>query len=298
MAAAMAISAAVLPASVSSQALDAGIEASQVATPKPPQPIEAIIPVTDRYLPEVEFVYPTAGITVDSTTVPLELNVKKLPVMQDPKTGLGFHISVIVDNEDPIQYFDLDRPLDLQLSPGTHTIRAIATRPWGAAYRGFKAYDLITFNVIEADGNNSPIFRIPEALLTVPSPSGTYSAEPITLDYLVDGINLGRNLYGARIRYTLNGESSQTVERKPLYLSGLRPGANQLVVELLRPDGEVYDNQGTGYNRVERTITYNPNGSDSLSAYIRGDLTPSDIRGALGPNPFIYNDSGNPIPLR
>ena len=115
----------------SPQSLDAGLETTQIATPQPPKPIATIIPVTDRYLPELEFVYPTAGITVDRTTVPLELNVKKLPVAQDPKTGLGFHISVIVDNEEPIQYFDLDRPLDLQLSPGTHTIRAVATRPWG-----------------------------------------------------------------------------------------------------------------------------------------------------------------------
>ena len=287
-----------IPPQAVSQSLDAGVETTQLATPAPPEPIEVIIPTTNRYRPEVEFIYPTPGITVDSTTVPLQLDVKRLPVGQDPATGLGFYIAVIVDNEEPIKYFDLDRPLELELSPGTHTIRAVASRPWGASYRGFTAYDLVTFNVIEADGQNAPIFRIPNPLLTVPSPSGTYSAEPILLDYLVDGVNLGRNLYGARIRYTLNGDSTETVERQPLFLSGLRPGPNELVVEFLNSNGEVFDNQGSGYNRVERTIVFDPNGNDSLSSYIRGDLTPSDISGALGPDPFIYDNNGNPQLLR
>ncbi len=283
---------------VLAQPLEAGIEEIQTATTDPPEPIAIIIPTTNRYKPEVEFISPQPGDTLASTTVFVELDVKRLPVMQDPRTGLGFHINIIVDNGEPIQYFDLDRPLELELEPGTHTIRAIATRPWGVSYRGFRAYDLVTFNVIEADGQNAPVFGIPKALLTVNSPSGTYGGEPIVLDYLVDGINLGRNLYGARIRYTLNGESTQTVNRKPLFLSGLKPGANQLVVELLQSNGEVFDNQGTGYNRVERTIIFNPGGTDSLSSYLRGELSPSDIRGALGPSPFIYDDKGNPKILR
>ena len=283
---------------VLSQPLEAGLEDVQTATTEPPEPIAVIIPTTNQYKPEVEFISPQPGDTLAGTTVFVELDVKRLPVMQDSRSGLGFHINIIVDNEEPIQYFDLDRPLELELEPGTHTIRAIATRPWGASYRGFRAYDLVTFNVIEEDGQNAPIFAIPEALLTVNSPSGTYGAEPIVLDYLVDGINLGRNLFGARIRYTLNGESNQTVSRQPLFLSGLQPGANELVVELLQPNGEVYDNQGTGYNRVERTIIYNPGGSDSLSRYVRGELSPADIRGALGPSPFIYDDNGNPQLLR
>ena len=116
--------------------------------------------------------------------------------------------------------------------------------------------------------------------------------------YLLDRFNLDCNLYRARIRYRLNGENTETVERQPLFLSGLRPGENELVVEFLNSNGDVFDNQGTGYNRVERTIVFDPNGNDSLSSYIRGDLTPSDIRGALGPDPFIYDDSGNPQLLR
>jgi hypothetical protein len=256
-----------------------------------PDLIETLTPAVAVYTPEIEILSPQEGETLATTSVPLEFNVKRFPVAQDPATELGLHLKVIVDNQAPITHFDVEEPLLLNLNPGTHTIRVIAVRPWGEAYRNLPAFAHVTFNVVEADDENAPKFEVGTGLITVVSPSGSYGAEPILVDYLVDGVNLG----GAQVRYTLNGESELTTDRGPLYLTGWQPGQNELVLELVNRDGNLLEN--AGYTRVERTITFEPGGEDALSQLVRGELTPEEMAGALGPKPFIYDDQGKVVPL-
>ncbi|MEO0855155.1 MAG: hypothetical protein AAFY15_16865, partial [Cyanobacteria bacterium J06648_11] len=196
-------------------------------------------------------------------------------------------------------YFDITQPLELNLEPGTHTIRVVGARPWDASYRKLSSFAHVTFHVGAADGQNSPRFANAAALLTVVSPSGTYGAEPILLDYIVDGINLSSAPTGPKIRYTLNDNPSVTTSnRRPTYLTGFQPGSNTLVVELVRGDGAVLGNGDTDYNRVEREIIYQPGGDDGLARMTRGEGKLSDYKNALGPSPFIYDDLGNPKSLR
>ncbi len=256
-----------------------------------PELIETLTPAVAVYTPEIEILSPQEGETLDTTAVPLELNIKRFPMAKDPETELGLHVKVIVNNQAPITHFDIEEPLILNLNPGTHTIRVVAVRPWGEAYRNLPAFAHVTFNVVEADGDNSPKFEVGTGLITVVSPSGSYGAEPILVDYLVDGVNLG----GAQVRYTLNGESELTTDRGPLYLTGWQPGENELVVELVNRDGNLLEN--AGYTRVERTITFEPGGEDALSQLVRGELIPEDMAGALGPKPFIYDNQGKVVPL-
>ncbi|MEO1131945.1 MAG: hypothetical protein AAFX40_04475, partial [Cyanobacteria bacterium J06639_1] len=216
-----------------------------------PEFVEMLTPTTDRFSPDIEILSPRPDETLTSSTVPLRLNVKRLPVERDEATGLGLHVKVIVNNEDPIDYFDISEPLDLDLAPGTHTIRVIGARPWDVSYRRLSSFAHVTFHVEAADGENSPRFANAAALLTVVSPSGTYGAEPILLDYIVDGINLSSAPTGPKVRYTLNDNPSAIVStRRPVYLEGFQPGRNTLVVELVRGDGAVFGNGGTDYNRV------------------------------------------------
>ncbi len=264
---------------------------AQTVVPTPPL-IETLTPAVQIYTPEIEILSPQAGELFTSTTVPLELNVKRFPTARDPETGLGLHLQVIVDNQEPIPYFNVEEPLLLELSPGTHTIRVVAVRPWSEAYRNLPAFAHVTFDVVQEDGANAPRFAVGTGLLTLVSPSGRYGAEPILLDYIVDGVNLG----GARVRYTLNGVSQETTERGRIYLSGWQPGSNELVVELVDREGQVLPN--AGYNTIRRTITFEPGGTDPLSQLLRSELTPEDMAGALGPRPFIYDEKGRVIRLR
>lgn len=264
-----------------------------------PEYIEILKPTTDRFSPDIEILSPQPDELLNATTVPLQLKLKRFPAGQDEETGLGLHVKVIVDNGDPIDYFDLSEPLMLDLAPGTHTIRVVAARPWDASYRSLSAFEHVTFHVQAADGQNAPRFENTAALLTVVSPSGTYGAEPILLDYIVDGINLSRFPSGPKVRYTLNdNESVITPSRAPIYLTGFQPGSNRLVVELVRGDGVEFNNEGTGYNRIEREIIYQPGKTDGLALMVRGEGKLSDYKGALGPEPFIYDDAGKPTPLR
>jgi hypothetical protein len=259
-----------------------------------PDSIEALAPTTDRYMSKVTIVSPKEGETINASEVPLKITAQRFPAGKDPKTGLGLHLRILVDNESPVNYFDLKDPVKLNLAPGTHTVRVIAVRPWEQSYRNLTALAHVTFNVQKSDNRNAPKFKTGDGLLTVVSPSGTYGAEPILLDYIVDGVNLGKDNY--KVRYTLNGQSTTTIDRKELYLTGWKIGQNQLVVELLNASGQVADN--AGYNRVARTITFQPNGTDSLSMLIRGEFTNEQMFGALGPEPFVYDNAGNPKLLK
>lgn len=271
----------------------AGLAFAQAIAPKPAL-IEALTPTTDKFQPSVTILSPQEGQTIASTEVPLRLQFQRFPAGKDPKTGLGLHFKVIVDNEPPIDYYDPSQPLKLTLSPGTHTVRVVAARPWDQNYRNLSAFAHVTFNVLQANNQNAPEFSNSKGLITVTSPSGSYGADPILLDYIVDGVNLGRNR--AAVRYTLNGQSTTTTNREPIYLSNLQPGANQLVVELVDGNGNVIPN--AGFNRVERTVMYQPNGTDSLSRLVRGELKPKDLAGAVGPDPFIYDEKGRPQVLK
>jgi hypothetical protein len=259
-----------------------------------PESIEALAPTTDRYMSKVTIVSPKEGETVSTTEVPLNIAAQRFPIGKDPKTGLGLHLRILVDNEPPVNYFDLKDPVKLNLTPGTHTVRVAAVRPWDQGYRNLTALAHVTFNVQKSDNRNAPKFKTGEGLLTVISPSGTYGTEPILLDYIVDGVNLGKDNY--KVRYTLNGQSTTTIDRKELYLTGWKMGQNQLVVELLNANGKVAEN--AGYNRVERTINVQANGTDSLSRLIRGEFTSEQMFGALGPEPFVYDNAGNPKLLK
>ncbi|MEM9537130.1 MAG: hypothetical protein AAGA40_15835 [Cyanobacteria bacterium P01_E01_bin.45] len=255
-----------------------------------PATIGAVEQNITRFKPELSIASPQPNQVLETGAVELQLQVRRLPVAYDPDTGLGAHVKVIVDNNEPIDYFNVNEPLVLQLAPGTHTIRTIAASPWDSSYRGLDAFDSVTFHVEEADGRNNPTIQVGSPLLTVTSPSGSYGSDPILLDYIVDGVNLG----AAKIRYTVNGISAETTSRMPMYLEGWLPGENQLVVELVGPDGTVLDNNGTGINRIERTIFLDAQQVDGLSQLVDGAFQPSDLRNALGPNPFVYDDRGNP----
>ncbi len=272
-----------------SSAVFTDLAKSQTTVPMP-ELVEILTPTTDQYFPNLTLASPQPDQIFSTSEVPVQVDVKRFPYGQDEATGLGLHVKVLVNNDDPIDYFNLDEPLILNLDPGTHTIRVVAARPWDRSYRNLSAFLYATFHVDAADGQNSPRFQQGTGLITVISPSGSYGAEPILLDYIVDGINLG----GAQVRYTLNGESQTTTSREPIYLTGWEPGANQFVVELLSSDGSVATNADTGYNRVERTIIYQPDGEEGLAKLIRGEWTPLDVAGALGPDPFIYDEDGKP----
>jgi hypothetical protein len=62
----------------------------------------------------------------------------------------------------------------------------------------------------------------------------------------------------------------KTTERGPIYLKGFKPGVNWLKLELLNASGKPVAN---AFSETVRLITFNPNGKDTLSQLVRGELT-------------------------
>jgi hypothetical protein len=84
-----------------------------------------------------------------------------------------------------------------------------------------------------------------------------------------------------RIRSTINGESFILDRWQPIYLKGFQPGKTWVKLEFLDNQGQPVKN---AFNTTIRLINYQPNGQDTLSKIVRGELTADEVRGIVDQN--------------
>ena len=176
------------------------------------------------------------------------------------------------------------------LSPGTHTLRVFASRPWHESFKNYGAYDRSVFHVFTPTEGDAPDSDLP--LLTYSRPQGSYGAEPILLDFYLASAPLHSLAQGSdeddildwRIRCTVNGESFILDRWEPLYLTGFKPGKNWVKLEFLDELGNPVKNV---FNTTARAIEYKPGGDDTLSKLVRGELTAEEAKAIVisGYNP-------------
>ncbi|MGB5711528.1 MAG: hypothetical protein WBM44_11545, partial [Waterburya sp.] len=155
---------------------------SNLAEVAPPKIIKELERELEQYVPQVRIMTPKAEQTFKQTDIAIELEVEDLPIFRDDKLRLGNHLNLIIDNEPFQPIYSLDEPIVIKnLTPGTHTIRVFATRPWGESFKTEGAYAQTTFNVLTETNDNRPQPNVP--LLTYNSPTGTIGAEPLLLDF-------------------------------------------------------------------------------------------------------------------
>ena len=252
----------------------------------PPDAIQALRLALDRYQPQVSILNPAPDQVIDSPEVAVEFQVNDYPLFKDETLGLGPHVDVFVDDQFYQAVYDTEQPLLLRdLEPGTHTIRAFASRPWHESFKNEGAYAQTTFHVYTETGTNEPKPQTP--LLTYSRPQGTYGAEPILVDfYLTDAPlhflaqeDAQDQIEDWRIRCTINGESFLISTWEPIYLAGFEPGLNWVKLELLDQEGQPLDN---AFNPAVRLIHYQPGENDTLSQLVRGDLSADEARSIIG----------------
>lgn len=274
--------------SVAEISLPPKVTTSNLAEVSPPPLIQDLKAILDRYQPQIQILSPKAGETLSSGTVNVQLQVRDLPAFQDPDLGLGPHLHLILDNQPYVAIYDPSQPHTLKdLTPGTHTLRVFASRPWHESFKNEGAYAQVTFNVLTANGANTPDPNLP--LLTYSRPKGEYGAEPIMLDYYLTNAPLhiiGRSsgedaIADWRIRVTINGESFVVDSWQPIYLKGFQEGENWVQLEFIDEQGDRIDNT---FNNTVRIITYHPNGKDILSKITRGEVTLAEVRGIVDPS--------------
>jgi hypothetical protein len=248
----------------------------QVEEVSPPEAIQQLSLELDQFDPQVEILGIEPDETLVETTVNLRLQVKDFPIYKDPKLELGPHIHVLLDNQPYQTLYNASETLTFKdLSPGTHTVRAFAVRPWDESFKTVSASDQVTFNIFAPTQANRPDPTQP--LLTYNNPQGEYGAEPIMLDYSITLPNrkMGQKTSIApwNVNVSLNGQSFKTSEGGPIYLKGFKPGVNWLKLELLDASGKPVAN---AFSETVRLITFKPDGQDTLSQLARGELTAQD----------------------
>ena len=254
----------------------------------PPDVIQALRPSLEGYQPQVSILSPQIDEVLQENTVNVRLQVKDLPIFKDPQWQLGPHLHLILDNEPYIAVYDLNQSVVLpNLSPGTHTLRVFASRPWHESFKNEGAYAQTTFHILTRTEENNPDTKLP--LLTYSRPNGNYGAEPIMLDFYLTNAplhsvaetNPDDMMSNWRIRSTVNGESFILDRWQPIYLKGFKPGKTWIKLEFLDNQGQPVKN---AFNTTIRLIDYQPNGQDTLSKIVRGELTADEVRGIVDQN--------------
>lgn len=261
--------------------------AGQIAEVSPPETLESLKQIIDAYTPQVRILSPRPGEVLDDTAVTVRLQVRGLPLFKDDTYQLGPHLHLFLDNAPYKAVYDLSEPITFEdLSPGTHTLRVFASRPWHESFKNQGAFDQRTFHVVAPTPQNELNAKAP--LLTYSRPQSTYGAEPIMLDFYLTNAPLhmsaqaedSDDLHDWRIRCTVNDQSFAFDQWQPIWLKGFKPGRNWVQLELIDESGNPIDNR---FNNTVRIIDYQPGGSDTLSRLVRGELGLKDVAGIIDP---------------
>lgn len=250
----------------------------------------------DAASPVLKITSPADGATINSSTVPVRLELSGdlkgyKPTGQDPRTKMGNHIHVILDNQPYEAYYNIDGgPFELRNVPdGEHTLRVFASRPWHESYKNDGSFQMVKFTVRGGSANidqpattnsgqpmsnsNANVAPTPEGkamqqsragaidakrpLLTYSRPKGEYKdadADPIMIDFWLANAKLTGDGGEYRVRYTVNGGEPKFIEKwAPIWLQGWTAGKHSVKVELVDAQGNVVDNGG--YNSTTREIT-------------------------------------------
>jgi hypothetical protein len=272
------------------------VESGSIVEVSPPLEIQRLNNALDKYEPQLTIVSPKPDTIIQDDKITVQLSVTDLPVFKSSAFGLGPHVHVTLDGQEYQPLYDLNQTLTFaNLTPGSHTIRAFASRPWHESFKNEGAYAQTTFHVYAKTGENTPNPQQP--LLTYSRPVGSYGAEPILLDFYLRNAPLhiaaleDSDLNDWLIRATINGQSFEMENWQPLYLRGFKPGKNWVKLEFLDRNGNLIPNQ---FNSTVHSIDYQPGGQDTLSRLMRGEKI-ADIDKIVDPN-YIAAPATTPSP--
>jgi len=266
------------------------LNSSNLAEVTSPQVIQELHQELKQYNPQVKITAPIAEKTLSQTDVEIKLAVADLPIFQDDRLHLGNHVNLIVDNEPLQAVYSLEEPIIIRnLAPGTHTVRAFAVSPWGESFKNEGAYAQTTFSVLTQTNNNRPNTDLP--LLTYNSPTGTYGAEPVLLDFYLnqpDGVTsfASKNTDHPewQVKATVNGTSFIIENWQPYYLTGFKPGDNWIQLELIDQSGKTIENT---FNNTVRVFNYDPQQQDTLAKLLTNQISLNDAQSIVKQSYYI-----------
>ncbi|MEM8505180.1 MAG: hypothetical protein AAF716_18745 [Cyanobacteria bacterium P01_D01_bin.1] len=254
----------------------------------PPAIFSDLAKLVPNQQPRVAIASPQPNQTIADTQLEVKLNLQNFSIYKDENLDLGPHVQLILDNQPARSIYSLEDTIAFEdLAPGSHTLRAIAVQPWGESFKNETAYAQTSFHVFAPTGENTPDPDLP--LLTFVEPQGTFSAEPILLDFYLTNAPLhflaqedaADDLSDWKIRATVNGKSFVFDQWQPIYLKGFEPGRSWIQLALIDEQGDPIENE---FNSTVRVIDYDPTQSDSLAKLVRGELPLTQAGLIVDPN--------------
>ncbi len=259
----------------------------------PPLAVQQLQEALEARRPRVEIVSPTDGALLPAGPWTLKLRVEDWPLVDAGPLGLGPHLVVQLDGDDPLPLTATSttmRPLE----PGSHRLTVYAARPWGEAVKDPGAQRQIRLHRVAANTLGQPAPGSPQLIAV--SPRGTAAGTPLLLDWLLLEAPL-QNLRSGdaswRLRVSINGDSFLVDRQTPLWLEGWRTGSNAVQLDLLDGLGEPLN---PPFNSLVGEVILEPGGEPPR--WQKGRLTASELAILLGeaPPPAAPEPEAEPEP--
>ena len=212
----------------------------------PPGGVQMLKDQLAKHDPQLTLKSPEDGSVLTTGDWDLVLEVKDWPLVNDPELGLGAHLVVQIDDDQPLRVFQAEDGLVRipmkGVRPGSHRFSAYCAFPWGEAVHAAKASLQWRLHQFQAMEGTQPSQEAP--WLVSVSPSQLQFREPFLLDWLIWNAPL-QNLRDGdgrwRMRVTINGDSFLMDRQEALWMKGLPSGTATVQLELLDGLGEPID---------------------------------------------------------
>lgn len=253
----------------------------------PPLIVQRLNRELDRYQPQVQIIAPRPDETLTQTQVAVQLRVQDLPLFKDEALAAGPHLKLMLDDRPVAEIFDVTDPITISdLTPGTHTLRAFAERPWHESFKNDGAYAQVSFHVFAK--TQTPVPDSGRPLLTYNQPIGTVGTEPVLLDFYLTNAPLhllarerdDDEIVDWKVRVTVNGDSFLLDDWQSIYLKGFRRGKNWVKLELIDDRGELLEN---AFNESVALVEFDPNQTSAIDRLLKGALPEPEARALIDP---------------
>ena len=275
----------------------------------PPPAVQQLQQELRDLQPQISILSPRGGTVLPAGPWELSLRIQDWPLVDAGALGLGPHVVVQIDAQQPLRIagetdgvnvirsdaLGRESRVVLQLpalSPGSHRITAYAARPWGEAVKSPGALSQITVHRVAANPIALPAAGSPQLLPA--SPAELSRGEPVLLDWLLLNAPLQNLRPGDgswRLRITINGDSFLVDQNVPLWLRGWRPGSNSLLLELLDGLGEPLN---PPFNSLVQEVDLGAgNGAGPRPRWLQGRLESDELAALLGLAPAAAADAAD-----
>ena len=268
----------------SGNGIQATVSAGALQEVAPPPAVQQLNERLNERAPQIKVLAPADNALLPAGPWTLKLQVSDWPLADAGDLGLGPHLVVQLDDQEPLRISSEEAASAVvmpELRPGSHRITAYAARPWGEAVKAPGASQQIQVHRVARNGAELPAPG--SAQLIAASPDGLQQVEPVLIDWLLLDAPL-QNLRGDdarwRLRISVNGDSFLVDRQTPLWLKGFKRGSNAVQLELLDGRG---DPLNPPFNSVVREVVI---GGADRPAWQRSSLNPTELALLSGERPL------------